>query len=442
MLQKAPLIKKDNNQNVSWLKTKNPLVSKTLTIYANALNSCLCISPARSFPCVNLSSRLLNLEGFSGQKGYRNPLANVSYTQTYKKFLEALHLVALIRQKGGRIYIVFDGDQYRPPFSFLHSQRGCNEKRKVNSVEKLKSSNYKASKEQSTFFHKPRKAVTFPLEESKRHFINKGGYLNSTLLEKLPSISLKKPLNLLENKGEITNISWSSENWVAGTFSNFLQVSKSISLYKTLSRQFLEILENQTSPRYFLMARKFHGNLFFSKKKSSGFYCLAKFPASHLRHAMHIHPEHALSKDYEHATSTNTKAVSRAFLAEDERKNLKMQSEEVSQVKRKYAFPNDGTLTKQNSNYSKKSSYSKSRRQAIVREKSCLKYKNLPDLIVIENAEKYKNVIAEAENLKIPIIAFVESDILSDISIALPINALKHYFLTILLYIVYKIPRN
>lgn len=346
-----------NKQNIfSWSKTNNSLVSQTLNIYANAINSSLCNSPTKPLANVNSSNRILNQEGYSWQKGYRTPLASISYKNTYYKFIKALHLVIRVLKKGGEIYVIFDENQLRPCSSFCLDA----------SKSRVKQNENKQKKQTQSFFEKQKQESLESGPNDRNIFGNK-----------------------VQNIEKYENITWSDDNWVGGSFSNKKQVSKSINLYKTLSRQFSLILEKSTSPRYLALQKKFIGSLFSSKQNLLN------------------------------VLSTNQGNFSGYKPTEG------------------YGITRKGTATK-GSEINQRSVY---KQKQII--KSCFfKFKPLPDLIIVENAEKHRHVIAEAEILKIPLIAFVESDFFSNISIALPLNGLKHYFLAFLLHVISKMPTS
>ena len=76
-------------------------------------------------------------------------------------------------------------------------------------------------------------------------------------------------------------------------------------------------------------------------------------------------------------------------------------------------------------------------------EKSFKKFKNRPNLVIVENAEKNRNVISEASGLGIPVIAFAESNIdKREITLCVPLNSAKSYLLTLLLFTIYKINKE
>lgn len=378
MLKKNPcfLKKKNHEQQCSWLNNNNALVSRTLNIYANAINSCLCNSPTKSLTNVNLPSRKLNLEGFSWQKGYRTPLAFISFKNTYYKFLKALYLVIHVLKKGGGVYVIFDENQLRPYSSFILD---AFHKNKLKKQAHKNPQSFNENQKQKGIYSKEKELgiVRTSLSSYSSQKVTRQQLLNHNFMD-LPPRVRKSPnnrnvyINKAKKRKEDENISWSGDQWVGGTFSNKKQVLKSINLYKTLSRQFFKILEKNISPRYVSLANKFHGNLFSFKQGSN------------------------------------------AFLFSREQGN---ESNFVVSVQGNQAHQ-------------------------YLRKNSLFKSKNLPDLIIVENAEKHRNVIHEAEILKIPLIAFVESDFFSSISIALPLNKLKHYFLAFFLHIIYKMPSS
>lgn len=405
MLRKKPcFLKKINKQqHFSWLTTNHALVSQTLNIYANAINSCLCNSPTKPSANVNSSSRILNLEGFSWQKGYRTPLASISYKNTYYKFLKALHLVIRVRKKGGEIYIIFDENQYRPCSSFLTKRQSKSTgKNKLHALQNPISL-FEKQKQEGLYSKKKStltKSLSSPSYFSSQEIIDRHPLHNSQGIGSRVDrhARLEQPNdrnvygNLAKNLEKYENIRWSGNNWVGGTFSNKEQVLKSVNLYKTLSRQFFEVLEKSASPRYVAMAKKFYGNLFSSKQSPNAFL----FSREQGKFSGFIEPLHR--------SKVSVTGLGRSKQSE---------SEQSSVIARQY-----------------------------LRKNCVFKSRNLPDLIIVENAEKHRNVIAEAEILKIPLIAFVESDLFSNISIALPLNALKHYFLAFFLHIIYKMPSS
>lgn len=361
------------------------LISKTINIYSNATNWSLYNSPGqhlpkkKSFVRLNVPSRFLNVQGFCWEKGYRTASAFFSYKTFHRRFLEALHLCVRIGERNGKIHVIFDGDQFTPSVISFRSMQGNKENRSfaITSTgpknEQLLPSFAEYCKSSSMSTNSLNSTVSFMRNEK--------------------TLSQKKLYSTPNERSFETPYSWSGRKWVGGTVSNFKQVSKSYHVYKTISRQFLQVLENCLSPRYYSQAKKFHGNI----KKINGKQEFKDFS------------QKAYSTALQQRAKTNSKGITKALALNQKDIFQDTQNREKSPL---------GCLKKAG------------------------KSTGLPDLIIIENAENCKNIIAEAEILKIPVIAFVESDLLSSISIALPVNTLKHYFLAFLLQTIYKIPNN